>query len=113
MRMLQSLAVTAIVALSLLVQDLSAQNVLTPEILNSLHRVGSLTLAPDGKHLLFTISTPDIQANKGSTKVYLLNLMEAGRKPTEVAVGPFAVLVAQQRVVCVGRQGRDCQAPPV
>ena len=87
MRMLQSLAVTAIVALSLLVQDLSAQKVLTPEILNSLHRVGSLTLAPDGKHLLFTISTPDIQANKGSTKVYLLNLMEAGRKPTEVAVG--------------------------
>lgn len=87
MRMLQSLAVTAIVALSLPVQDLSAQKVLTPEILNSLHRVGSLTLAPDGKHLLFTISTPDIQANKGSTKVYLLNLMEAGRKPTEVAVG--------------------------
>tara|TARA_R110002096_G_scaffold211899_6_gene399251 strand:- start:2056 stop:4125 length:2070 start_codon:yes stop_codon:yes gene_type:complete len=87
MRMLQRLAVTALAALSLPVANLSAQKVLTPEILNSLHRVGSLTLAPDGKHLLFTISTPDVQANKSSTKVYLLNLMEAGRKPTEVAVG--------------------------
>jgi dipeptidyl aminopeptidase/acylaminoacyl peptidase len=87
MRMLPSLAVTAIAVLSLPIQNLSAQKVLTPEILNSLQRVGSLTLAPDGKHMLFTISTPDIQANKGSTKVYLLNLMEAGREPTEVAVG--------------------------
>ena len=60
---------------------------LTPEILSTLHRVGGLTLAPDGKHLLFTVSTPDIVANKNTTKVFLLNLMEAGRKPVEVAIG--------------------------
>lgn len=87
MRMLNRFAVAATLV-TLSIQDLPAQDkVLTPEILNSLHRVGSLTLAPDGKHLLFTISTPDIAANKGTTKVYLLNLMEAGRQPAEVAVG--------------------------
>ncbi|HIE70174.1 MAG TPA: hypothetical protein EYP98_08325, partial [Planctomycetes bacterium] len=77
----------ALAALSLPVQHLSAQKVLTPEMLNTLQRVGGLSLAPDGKHLLFTISTPDIAANKSTTKVYVLNLMEARRKPTEVAVG--------------------------
>lgn len=87
MRMLRSLAVAALATLSLPVQHLSAQKVLTPETLNTLHRVGGLSLAPDGKHLLFTISTPDIAANKSTTKVYLLNLMQAQREPTEVAVG--------------------------
>jgi len=86
MRMLRSLAAIALAALSSSA-SLVAQKVLTPEMLNTLHRVGGLTLAPDGKHLLFTVSTPDIAANKSSTKVYLLNLTEANRKPTEVAAG--------------------------
>lgn len=64
-----------------------AQQVLTPEILNQLHRVGGLTLAPDGKHLLFTVSTPDLAANKGNTKVFLLDLTQPGRQPKEVAEG--------------------------
>jgi dipeptidyl aminopeptidase/acylaminoacyl peptidase len=81
MRMLLSLAA------SLLVSQLAAQKVLTPEMLNTLHRVGGLTLAPDGKHLLFTVSTPDIAANKSATKIYLLDLTDAARKPAEVAVG--------------------------
>lgn len=87
MSMLRSLAVAAALILPMPLQNLSAQAVLTPEILNQLHRVGGLTLAPDGKHLLFTVSTPDIQANKGTTRVYLLSLEEAGRKPVEVGVG--------------------------
>ena len=78
MSMLRSLAVAAALILPMPLQNLSAQAVLTPEILNQLHRVGGLTLAPDGKHLLFTVSTPDSQANKGTTRVYLLSLEEAG-----------------------------------
>jgi dipeptidyl aminopeptidase/acylaminoacyl peptidase len=66
---------------------LVAQKVLTPEILNSLGRVGSLSLAPDGKHLLYTVSTPDLAANKGSTELFLLNLGEAGRAPERVGAG--------------------------
>lgn len=82
MRMLRWLAAALLAASSL-----SAQKVLTPEILNTLGRVGSLTLAPDGKHLLFTVSTPDLKANKGTTELFLLNLTEAGRKPTKVGIG--------------------------
>ncbi|MAD34620.1 MAG: peptidase S9 [Planctomycetes bacterium] len=70
-----------------MVAGLAAQKVLTPEILNTLGRVGSLTLAPDGKHLLFTVSTPDLAANKGSTELFLLNLTEAGRRPAKVGSG--------------------------
>lgn len=87
MRMLRCLAVVSVAAMLLLVPNLSAQKVLTPEVLSSLHRVGGLTLAPDGKHLLFTVSTPDVAANKSTTKVFLLNLTASGRKPQEVAVG--------------------------
>ncbi|MEC7726117.1 MAG: hypothetical protein VYD05_11420, partial [Planctomycetota bacterium] len=66
---------------------LAAQKVLTPELLNTLGRVGSLTLAPDAKHLLFTVSTPDLAANKGLTELFLLNLTEPGRAPQKVGVG--------------------------
>jgi len=66
---------------------LSAQKVLTPEVLNTLGRVGSLTLAPDGKHLLFTVSTPDLEANQGSTELFLLNVTEAGKAPAKVGRG--------------------------
>ncbi|MCK5941527.1 MAG: PD40 domain-containing protein, partial [Planctomycetes bacterium] len=71
----------------LVASSMSAQKVLTPEILNQLHRVGGLSLAPDGKHLLFTVSTPDLAANKGATEVWLLNLSEPGRKPERVGPG--------------------------
>lgn len=65
----------------------AATRVLTPEALNSLGRVGSPQLAPDGKHLLFTVSTPDLAANKSRTVLYLLDLTEPGREPAEVAAG--------------------------
>ena len=54
MHTLRCLAAAAVV-----LSGVAAQKVLTPELLNSLGRVGGLTLAPDGKHLLFTVSTPD------------------------------------------------------
>ncbi|MFK7741637.1 MAG: prolyl oligopeptidase family serine peptidase [Planctomycetota bacterium] len=58
---------------------------LTPEVLNGLGRVGSLKLAPDGKHLLFTVSTPNVAQNRSRTELFLLNLVEPGRKPVAVA----------------------------
>jgi len=82
MRALRSLIATAVI-----LAGLPAQKVLTPELLNSLGRVGSLTLAPDGKHLLFTVSTPDLAANRGTTELFLLNLTEPGRAPARVGPG--------------------------
>ena len=87
MRMSRSLAMVAFAALSLPVSKLSAQKVLTPEILSQMHRVSGLTLAPDGKHLLFTVSTPDLQANKNKSSVFLLDLTQPANVPREVAVG--------------------------
>lgn len=60
--------------LAWLLPVLPAQGLLTAETLNRLHRVGGLALSPDGKHLLLTVSTPDVAANKSTSKVWLLPL---------------------------------------
>jgi dipeptidyl aminopeptidase/acylaminoacyl peptidase len=54
-----------------------ARTIITPEILTTLKRVGSPQLSPDGKKMLYTVSTPNIKENNSQTKMYLyiFNLM--------------------------------------
>ena len=59
---------------------------LTPEGLWGLARVGAPVLSPDGGMLLYTVSRTDVSANRGETKVYLLDLQDGG-PAREVAVG--------------------------
>ncbi len=66
--------------------SLPAQQLLTPETLVQLQRVGELALAPGGKHLLFTVRTPDLASNRSKATVYLLDTA-AGSKPVAVAEG--------------------------
>lgn len=49
-----------------------AQQHLTAEMLAQLQRVGELALSPDGRHLLFTVRTPDLAANRSKATVHLL-----------------------------------------
>ena len=37
----------------------------------SLHRVGAPVASPDGKYVVFSVSTPDVAANKGKTDLWL------------------------------------------
>ncbi|MEE1145154.1 MAG: peptidase S9, partial [Bacteroidaceae bacterium] len=58
-----------------------AQNdLLTPEKLWSMNRVGSQVASPDGKHIAYTVSTPDIQANKIKTGICLIEANGNGRQ---------------------------------
>ena len=60
--------------LYLITTSLSAQNLMTPEILWSLGRVQGEALSKDGKKLYYTISSYDVQKNKGNTQLYALDL---------------------------------------
>ncbi len=50
----------------------SGQTLMTPEILWSMHRVGSYTVSPTGEHVVYTVSTPNVAANKNHTDIYLI-----------------------------------------
>src|SRR5882672_7214414 len=49
-----------------------AQNKMTPELLWKLGRVTALGISKDGKYVVYSVSTPDWQANKSSRKSYII-----------------------------------------
>ncbi|HET6994703.1 MAG TPA: S9 family peptidase [Chitinophagaceae bacterium] len=49
-----------------------AQNKMTPELLWKLGRVTGLGISKDGKYVIFSVNTPDWEANKGSRKSYMI-----------------------------------------
>ncbi len=51
-----------------------AQNRMTPELLWQLGRVNGLNISPDGKHVVYAVSTPNISENRSSTKRYMIPL---------------------------------------
>ena len=61
---------------------MSAQEVMTPEMLWQLGRVSPLGISKDGKSIIYKVSTPDMQENKSNSKVYSLPIN--GGNPTEI-----------------------------
>src|SRR6185295_11420741 len=59
-----------------------AQNKMTPELLWKLGRVTGLGISKDGKYVLYSVSTPDQEANKSDKKSYIVPL--SGGKPVEI-----------------------------
>lgn len=59
-----------------------AQNRMTPELLWQLGRVSGLNISPDGKLVVYSVSTPSISENKSSSKRYTIPL--AGGSPAEL-----------------------------
>ena len=70
------------ILLCLLTASSYAQNKMTPELLWQLGRVGGLTISPDGKQVVYSVSTPSISENKSSSKRYTIPL--AGGSPVEL-----------------------------
>jgi dipeptidyl aminopeptidase/acylaminoacyl peptidase len=64
----------------------AAADVLTPEALVALQRVAAPALSPDGHHLLLTVSSTDLAANKNTTEVYVVDVQSKGA-PRRVATG--------------------------
>lgn len=60
-----------------------AQNVLTPEKMLELERVGSPVASPDGQHVVYTVSDIDAASNGGTTTIYI----QAINSTTPLALG--------------------------
>src|SRR5690606_40249523 len=59
------------------------QNVMTPEGLWQLGRVSGLGITPDGRQIIYRVSTPDIAENKSRSVTYSIPL--TGGSPVEVS----------------------------
>lgn len=60
----------------------NAQNAMTPELLWQLGRVSGQGISKDGKYIVYSVSTPDAEENKSSSKTYMIPV--AGGTPVEV-----------------------------
>jgi dipeptidyl aminopeptidase/acylaminoacyl peptidase len=60
-----------------------AQNKMTPELLWKLGRVTGLGVSKDGKYIVYSVSTPDWEANKSNRKSYFIPVN--GGTPVEVS----------------------------
>ncbi len=61
---------------------ISAQNVMTPELLLKLGRIAPMGISKDGKNVIYKVSYPSMDENKSDSKIYSLPI--AGGKPTEI-----------------------------
>jgi dipeptidyl aminopeptidase/acylaminoacyl peptidase len=59
-----------------------AQQTLTPEILLKLGRVSVLGISKDGKNIIYKVTTPSVQDNKSSSKIYAIAIN--GGTPVEI-----------------------------
>ena len=63
----------------------SAKRAITFGDLIKLHRVSGATLSPDAKWIAYTVSTPDLEANRNASNVWIISA--AGGVPTQVTQG--------------------------
>lgn len=56
----------------LLVADAQAQSVMTPERLWQLGRVSAVGITPDGKQVVYRVTTPDISKNASTSRTYAI-----------------------------------------
>ncbi len=52
-----------------------------------LERISDIAAAPDGKHVVFTVRSTDMEANKGRTSVWMLDTGRRGAPPLKVTDG--------------------------
>jgi dipeptidyl aminopeptidase/acylaminoacyl peptidase len=63
-----------LIAFFMSVSAISAQNVLTPELLWKLGRVSPIGISVDGKNMIYKVSTPSVEDNKSNSKLYSIPL---------------------------------------
>ncbi len=67
--------------------SLQAQTTMTPELLWQLGRVSGLGITADGKSVIYSVNTPNVEANKGSSKMYQIPI--DGGKAVEITKNPI------------------------
>ena len=59
-----------ILILSITSLTMTAQDIMTPELLWKLGRVSPLGISKDGKNIIYKVSTPSVKENKSNSKYY-------------------------------------------
>ncbi|MGM9620012.1 MAG: TolB family protein, partial [Bacteroidaceae bacterium] len=59
--------------------NMSANDLMTPETLWSMHRLGGYAVSPKGDRVVYTLTTPDIHANKNRTAICIIGTDGTGR----------------------------------
>ena len=77
----------------LLAHFCSSQELLTPELLWKMNRISGGTVSPDGQFLLYSQRSYDLEANKGNTDLFVLDLKR--NKTQQITSTPFTEMEAQ------------------
>jgi dipeptidyl aminopeptidase/acylaminoacyl peptidase len=77
----------------LLAHFCSSQELLTPELLWKMNRISGGTVSPDGQFLLYSQRSYDLEANKGNTDLFVLDLKR--NKTQQITATPFTEMEAQ------------------
>src|SRR4051812_42776572 len=67
------------IATPALAQNAAASRALTPTDLNQLARVGDPQVSPDGRRVVYTLREVDLEANRGRTDLWMLDLDDAAK----------------------------------
>lgn len=108
MRPFARLAPLALLA-ALAVAPVWAQDVLTPERLWALDRVGGVSVSPDGREAVYTVTSPDVNGNRMTTAVWRLDV--AGAAPRRLAAGRAPMWLPSGRLTYVAPDGQRTVAP--
>ena len=98
--------------------SMTANDLMTPETLWSMHRLGSFAVSPQGDRVVYTLSTPDIQANKNRTAILTIGIDGTRRKrlttgqesevePTFIADGKRIAFLKGGDLWTMDCEGRD------
>ena len=76
-----------ILFVSLITGEFSAQQkrAMTPEDLWAMKRIGSFDLSPDGKTIAFTVTSYDIEKNKGNSDIWLIDTDGKNLRPLKTS----------------------------
>ena len=69
---------------------MNAQNVMTPELLWTLNKIGVSAVSPDQSSLIYTVGKTDLKTEKNNKKTYFLNIKNA--EATSLDLGKKALL---------------------
>ncbi|MGB3073731.1 MAG: S9 family peptidase [Chitinophagales bacterium] len=64
-----------------------SQNVMTPDLLWKLGRVGGESISPDGKNVIYGVTNYDMEANKGERNLYSIPVNGGGAKQITTTAG--------------------------
>src|SRR3954470_11664696 len=78
-------ALLAAAAAAVLASSPALARPMTATDMQSMHRMGSPAVSPDGRYAVFTLSDTDLAANKRNNRLFMLDLTNAGAAPQAIA----------------------------